>query len=748
MKAGMRAAQVIERRSALIVGLAVGVTLLLLVPLFAMGSDERAPLDPGGEVFELRDTIADRFSPSVFDVLFVVEARSGDVLTAAVLAELGANLQELRESDARGELAAGELPVQRYLLEVTAPSSDQPLAGGLNFVDGVDLALGGELSLVEATDEDVKVAIHALLADPATSGFRELFAVDARREPESVYGIDVDSWSSPALLLRIGVDNAKLGGGLPEIVVGGDSAVLDRERLQRNMQSLLRGEERSFRLWAIGVDANLQAQDDGERAGPFILLTVIAALAMVGMTLRSYWGVALTGAGLGILMIWLKGGANLIGIQGGLVVDLIVPIAMVSLGVDFAIHALRRYREERGQGLLPRVALRTGFAGVLGALTLAMLSGAAAFLANVTSPIAAVAEFGLATAIAVFTAFIVLGVAVPVVMAKVDELRRRQPPMAGHGVWRQVWPLLGGVFVAASSGTGVIVLVALDAVAGVLIIFASIVMTVGLPFSWLHWRAKQAHKAGFEPTAPTMVPVSSVEMAWIETLVMGVGRNRMAVVAAALLITAGAVFFALRVDAGMDVREFFSHDSDLVVGLDKLDQHLPHHQREPALILVEGDLTDVSALSAVQEARSQVADHRHVLRDADGEVRFERDIFTVLSDLLASERALGDMRTVTGVDLGYASGDSLPASTAALEAAFDYVVENGVISDEGMLIHDPADVREVLAHEPGSGGGQAIVISVPIVGTRASEVVRDAARDLEASIAASGRGACHRSITA
>ena len=38
---------------------------------------------------------------------------------------------------------------------------------------------------------------------------------------------------------------------------------------------------------------------------------------------------------------------NLVGIKGGLVIELIVPIAMVSLGVDFAVHAVRRYQEER-----------------------------------------------------------------------------------------------------------------------------------------------------------------------------------------------------------------------------------------------------------------------------------------------------------------------------------------------------------------------------------------------------------------
>ena len=77
------------------------------------------------------------------------------------------------------------------------------------------------------------------------------------------------------------------------------------------------------------------------------MFTVIAALVVVGISLRSYWALALTGAGLAALMIWLKGISNLVGIKGGFTIELIVPIAMIALGVDFAVHAMRRYQEKK-----------------------------------------------------------------------------------------------------------------------------------------------------------------------------------------------------------------------------------------------------------------------------------------------------------------------------------------------------------------------------------------------------------------
>ena len=41
-----------------------------------------------------------------------------------------------------------------------------------------------------------------------------------------------------------------------------------------------------------------------------------------------------------------KGPLNLVGPKGAPTIDLKVPIAMIALGVDFAVHATRRYQEE------------------------------------------------------------------------------------------------------------------------------------------------------------------------------------------------------------------------------------------------------------------------------------------------------------------------------------------------------------------------------------------------------------------
>ena len=63
--------------------------------------------------------------------------------------------------------------------------------------------------------------------------------------------------------------------------------------------------------------------------------------------------------------------------------------------------------------------------------------------------------------------------------------------------------------------------------------------------------------------------------------------------------SAAAAVFAVQVPAEFDVEDFFSSDTDFVVGLDQLDTHVGDRGGEPALLYVEGDLADPAALATV-----------------------------------------------------------------------------------------------------------------------------------------------------
>jgi uncharacterized membrane protein YdfJ with MMPL/SSD domain len=220
------------------------------------------------------------------------------------------------------------------------------------------------------------------------------------------------------LLTAVLADNDILGFTNGGVTLGSDTAP---EEYSRDITAVMRGEERTFQAWGVAIDVNLTSQEQGAAAGPFIGFTILAVLVIVGIVFRSYWALAITGASLGALIIWLYGISNLIGLVNDMILSLIVPIAMISFGVDFAFHSLGRYREERRLGYAPRRAFSVGMTAVIGTLVLALLSDTTAFLANASSGIESLMQFGAATSIALVAAILLLGIVTPLAFATIEQ---------------------------------------------------------------------------------------------------------------------------------------------------------------------------------------------------------------------------------------------------------------------------------------------------------------------------------------
>ena len=709
----------------------VVVTLLLVIPLLTMGTDEQASSDPAGEMFDMRDDINDRFAPRVHPSSYIVESQTGDILTWAALWELYQNEQSLREKDQRGALAPEGLLAQPYLYEAFNVEANRPFIGMYSLADAVQDVFVNDprfsTTLETATDEQVKLALHQLFSNPQTSGLKNSLSVKSQSDRQLVGGEEIDYWTSPALVVVVLADNKKLGGGTLEIALGGETA-LNKEKFNRNVQLTLRGDEQNFRLWGVAIDVNLEAADQGQTAGYFIMGTVIAVVLVAGFSLRSYWAVALTGAGLGILMIWLKGISNLVGLKGGLVIDLIVPIAMISLGVDFALHSLRRYREEKGYGYAPGMALRVGFAGVLGALALAMLSDSVAFLSNTASGIEAVIHFGIAAGIAMVSSFIVFGVVLPLAMMRIDRLQR--PPSTMPSRRARLMTLLNSLVVAVLAGTGVIFLVAVSKPMGVAVLLGVIVVSLVVPVFIMYRR--QSHRTPVPISAQPEASISPslrVSSGWLVTLVSGIARYRLVVLVVVIGITAAAVLFATKLEATFDVKDFYASKTDFVVGLDKIGEHVGETGGEPGVIYIKGDLSNPRALAAIDQFILDLADNPNIAKRADGEVAiWPRTVVALLRHMTGNDYALTRVALLTGVQVADVDGDGLPDSQAQIKAVYDYMLTEGVPLGESTLVYTSDQVREVLFHDPDGLQDDVTILTVAIPGTREQQNVI-AARD-------------------
>jgi predicted RND superfamily exporter protein len=135
-----------------------------------------------------------------------------------------------------------------------------------------------------------------------------------------------------------------------------------------------------------------------------------------------------------ISIVWMNGAGVILGPKYlNIIGDFneilqILPILLIGLGVDYAIHMTSRYREEIGAGIAvpDSAANATKTVGV--ALVLATATTSVGFLTNVVNPVTALRDFGILAAVGISSAFILMLTVVPAIRTLLD----RRAEAAGH----------------------------------------------------------------------------------------------------------------------------------------------------------------------------------------------------------------------------------------------------------------------------------------------------------------------------
>jgi predicted RND superfamily exporter protein len=129
---------------------------------------------------------------------------------------------------------------------------------------------------------------------------------------------------------------------------------------------------------------------------------------------------------------WMQGIGVLLGPDGlGLIGAFspptqVIPILLIGLGVDYAIHLTSRYREEVVGGAGVDVATGRAIQTVGVALVLATITTSLGFLTNVTNPVPAIRDFGILAAVGIGSAFLLMMTFVPAVRTLLDRRGERR----------------------------------------------------------------------------------------------------------------------------------------------------------------------------------------------------------------------------------------------------------------------------------------------------------------------------------
>ena len=123
-----------------------------------------------------------------------------------------------------------------------------------------------------------------------------------------------------------------------------------------------------------------------------------------------------------LTVVWTFGFTGLAGLPFSQML-IAVPPLLLAVGIDFGIHAINRYREERVQGIGISRSMRTATDQLLVAFFIVTGTTVVGFGANLISDLAPIRSFGLVAAIGIVFTFLIFGIFLPAAKVWADELR-------------------------------------------------------------------------------------------------------------------------------------------------------------------------------------------------------------------------------------------------------------------------------------------------------------------------------------
>ncbi|ERH11904.1 MAG: putative exporters of the RND superfamily, partial [halophilic archaeon J07HB67] len=153
-------------------------------------------------------------------------------------------------------------------------------------------------------------------------------------------------------------------------------------------------------------------------------LAVVFVLSTLLLAYRDLVDIVVGMVGVLLVLVWTFGLLGWAGIVFNQIM-IAVPVLLIGLSIDYNVHVVMRYREERADGAPVTEAMRRSVATVGVALTLVTATTAVGFLTNLTSSLPAIRNFGVVSAAGICAALLIFGVLVPAVKIEIDELLER-----------------------------------------------------------------------------------------------------------------------------------------------------------------------------------------------------------------------------------------------------------------------------------------------------------------------------------
>ncbi|AEH37062.1 efflux RND transporter permease subunit [Halopiger xanaduensis] len=423
-------------------------------------------------------------------------------------------------------------------------------------------------ALEELDGEEFDDAVERTLSDGDDGESFAIGLMPSEYEPGST---EADARMTSITQSTAGADSA----GAEEMGAIDDRTVESQLEI-RNLANAQDGDYVVFGGGIVTDEIDRSMGDSLAIVGPLAMLFVVVALLVA---YRDLLDIILGVVGIAVVLVWTFGFMGWAGIAFNQMF-VAVPVLLIGLSIDYAIHVFMRHREQRdeagatGSGSV-RESMTIALGGVGVALVWVTATTVIGFLSNLVSPIGPIREFGIVSSVGIVAALIVFGALIPAAKVEIDEFLEGR----GYDRRKRAFGTGGGRF--------------------------SELLTVG-------------------STAARKLPAILLVLV--------------------LLLSAGGVYGATQVDTSFEQEDFLAEDppawTERLPGglspgeyqakadMDFVNQHFQRGDSQ-AQILAEGDVDDPAALERIDAARDDAADSDVAYQLATGEADVQDPLSTM-----------------------------------------------------------------------------------------------------------------------
>jgi predicted RND superfamily exporter protein len=405
--------------------------------------------------------IGENFTASDGDdeALVQVIQRGENVLTKESILESLSFQKEIRNTETISRTFVDQRPVFGYANVIATAAFQAGQSGGENGAQSEQQppTLAEQRAAIESLDQDELDAIITSVlgedGDPQARSF-----MPASYEPGSTTAQAGSTIVRQAINVEVQDPNS-----FPE----------DLTQAQLEIREVAQDRNTQYSLFGFGLlneEISQSLGDSGALVGPLALLFVVVALTVA---YRDLLDIVLGVVGIIAVLVWTFGFMGWANISFNQLL-LSVPVLLIGLSIDYAIHVFMRYREQRGAGEVDigiRRSMSLGLAGVGAALVWVTVTAAIGFLANLTSPIGPLQDFGIVSSVGVVAALVIFGALIPAIKLEIDGFleargidRQKRAFGTGGSAFGRI--LSGGVSAARRFPVAVVVFALLLSVAG------------------------------------------------------------------------------------------------------------------------------------------------------------------------------------------------------------------------------------------------------------------------------------------